>query len=552
MRIVFAIAVLALVRQAAPQTSTGAIEGFVLRYGTLEPIPDVQVVATQSSIANASGTTTTDQRGHFTLNNVGSGQYAVVARREGYFGTGANRGPGATVAVTVEGQRRANLTLFLVPGGTIAGRIRGQAISGAQAEAVELVYDRFGRSVLRSVQSVIADGNGDYRLTALAPGEYYIRAREQVGRPVRGGFAAAPPLLPPTYFPNTLDILTSPTVYLKAGSEMVAMDITMQSAPTRFSVSGTIINAVPESLTAGGFATTVYAIPHDASIIETTNVAEYPNATADASSGRFEIRNLLPGSYDLYAGLRVGARTGFTRPSTFVGHQLIDVRNQNLENLTLTVRPGTEMRGRITVNGEAPRGRVGQAQVGWVPADGLPSSLLTFGDGASSLALVDRETGEFILKNVPPGRYRFNYGTTVPADTYVLDARIGGKSVWDEDITIGETSPGFLDVIVEVPGGIVEGVVTDDRQMAVGGAAVALVPQQRRQTAALYRFVTADHEGRFTVRAVAPGEYKVFAGTFNQNMWMNPRFLASQEAKGTAVTVKVGSPASVRLRIIPE
>jgi hypothetical protein len=442
------------------------------------------------------------------------------------------------------------MTLFLVPGGAISGRVRGY-VAGAQVEALELAYDRFGRSVLRLAQSVSANGNGEYRLMALQPGDYYIRARD-LGGPIRGGFGAARPVLPPTYFPNTQDIEISPRVQLKAGSEMVGMDITMQSAPTRFSVSGTIINAVPESLTAGGFATTIYAIPHDASVIESTNVNDFPNAIADATSGRFEIHNLISGSYDLYAGLRVGARTGFTRPSTFVGHQLIDVRNQNLENLTLTVRPGIEMRGRLTVNGEAPKGRVGQAQVGWVPADGLPQSLLTVGDGASSLALVDRETGEFFFRNVPPGRYRFNYGTTVPADTYVLDARIGGKSVWDEDITIGETSPGFLDVLVEVPGGIVEGVVTDDQQKPVGGAAVALVPQQRRQTAALYKFVTTDHEGRFTVRAVAPGEYKVFAGVFSQNMWMNPRFVASQEAKGTGVTVKVGSPSSVRLRIIPE
>ena len=59
---------------------------------------------------------------------------------------------------------------------------------------------------------------------------------------------------------------------------------------------------------------------------------------------------------------------------------------------------------------------------------------------------------------------------------------------------------------------------------------MTLAPEQwRRQNRALYADTTSDSEGRFTVRGIAPGEYKVFA--WEQPIWLgarqNPAFIAN-------------------------
>jgi protocatechuate 3,4-dioxygenase beta subunit len=550
MRILLGIVLLALGGQTTNDSAT--IEGFVRRYGSLEPIPDAQVTLTQSSIANASGTATTDAQGRYSFRNVAPGQHAVVVRRDGYFGSGSLANPTSSVSVnvTVEKQQRVtNLTLFLVPGGSISGRLLGpnnRVLPGVQVEAVQLTYDRTGRRLVRPAKTAMSDDRGEYRLSGLAPGEYYVRASG-----ARGAAALAPPRFPltnlQTYYPDTADVLSSTELKLKAGYEIVGIDIAVRRAPAGVSASGTIINAIPESLRGDTFTTTLYVVPRAQPVIENAAAARSSITNIDSSRARFALQGVMPGEYHLYAVIRMETRSTAvaSNPTTFIGYGVMDVRNGDVENLTVTVRPGIQIRGRLTVNGEAPKGRVGQAQVGWVPSDGLPSM--------TGLVLVNRDSGEFVTDNIPPGSYRFNYGTIVPLDTYVLDARIDGKSVWDNEIRIDDVSPGFLDVIVETPGGVVEGVVVDGQLKPVGGAGVAVVPEERRQTPAFYRFATTNTDGRFNIRGIAPGTYKVFAmETASTDTWMDPVFRTTYESRGTAITIAVGSPQSLTLTLIPE
>ena len=83
-------------------------------------------------------------------------------------------------------------------------------------------------------------------------------------------------------------------------------------------------------------------------------------------------------------------------------------------------------------------------------------------------------------------------------------------------------------------------------------ATVVLVPPPaRRDNRGLYRTVTSDPSGRFTMRNVAPGEYTLFAwdGVTNGAQF-NAGFLSKYESRGRRVAVNEKSTASEQLTVI--
>jgi hypothetical protein len=84
-------------------------------------------------------------------------------------------------------------------------------------------------------------------------------------------------------------------------------------------------------------------------------------------------------------------------------------------------------------------------------------------------------------------------------------------------------------------------------------AAVALVPDEpRRAQARLYKGITTDQYGRFTIKGIAPGGYKLFAWEdVEEGAYQDPDFLKPFEALGTPFTIREGSRESAELRLIP-
>ena len=74
-----------------------------------------------------------------------------------------------------------------------------------------------------------------------------------------------------------------------------------------------------------------------------------------------------------------------------------------------------------------------------------------------------------------------------------------------------------------------------------------------RGNAMRYGRVLGDPSGKFTIRGIAPGEYKIFAwdgipGTVAEQ---NAEFLAPIESKGVAVIIRGGSSQTVQLTALP-
>jgi hypothetical protein len=82
---------------------------------------------------------------------------------------------------------------------------------------------------------------------------------------------------------------------------------------------------------------------------------------------------------------------------------------------------------------------------------------------------------------------------------------------------------------------------------------VVLVPEARRRSnSALYVVGTSDASGRFTLRGIAPGDYKVFAWeSIPAFAYQNAAFIAKHEDRGKIVRVGQSGTATAELTIIP-
>jgi len=67
-----------------------------------------------------------------------------------------------------------------------------------------------------------------------------------------------------------------------------------------------------------------------------------------------------------------------------------------------------------------------------------------------------------------------------------------------------------------------------------------------------YKTATTDQCGKFTVKNLDPGEYKVFAWEDMEfGAYMDPELVKPVESLGEAMTIRENSKAQVQLKLIP-
>jgi hypothetical protein len=160
--------------------------------------------------------------------------------------------------------------------------------------------------------------------------------------------------------------------------------------------------------------------------------------------------------------------------------------------------------------------------------------------------------GTFRIPAVPEGHYRVMTVAGLTPDLYLADVRHKAASVFNEgfDVRPGENDP--IQVVVGSGTGTVSGLVHDGPTKFVAGATVALVPEAaRRENLALYLSAASDASGRFVMRGVPPGDYKLFAWeSVRPFAYQNAAFIAKDENRGTLIHVGQGNAVNVEVTII--
>jgi len=534
--------------------NTSAVTGIVRRADTSRPISDAQVALMKSSETPAQALThaaVTDANGRFTIKNVAGGDYQVIAESEGYFKP-ADDTPSATwVALGIrvpEGQQVNGIILEMIPGATISGRVEGsdgQRVTGAPVEAVQANYFN-GRMTLKAVKTISTDDLGEYRLFWVPPGDYYVRARYRLASADRSERYAS------VFFPGISDEELAPSVTVTPASETSAIDVRISTTPVAgVTVSGRVMDAE----LANRVVTAVYVVPRDRAVTLTTDVSDaYPNEASDSADGRFVIRGVPAGEYNLFPIVQD------SDGNLHAARIPVDVTDKTIEDLSAPLSPTVELRGRVTLDGMAPDSAVSDRDVVLTSLDGLPGILLSGPSQgpakaeAEATARMDTATGEFVFPRVNPGQYTVRLEDTIDTpDAYIADLHQKDKSVFDRGFAVGEVAPEPLELMIRTHGGVVAGTVFDSTLIRpFARATVALVPDDpHRRNFALYRTAVSLPDGTFNMTGIAPGSYKLFAWqTVTSGAWSNAAFIRKFEDRGIPVVVEENANRSVRLQVI--
>jgi hypothetical protein len=511
------------------QNETCAVEGQVFNLATGEPVRKAQVALRPvgSSSAQPLGAYS-DSGGRFSITGIPPGRYTMSASRAGfvaagYSAQGAGR-RGGTLSLA-PGQHMKDVVFRLTPQGVLTGRVfdeEGDAIAGVMVQALRFGYQEGRRSLVPAASGGTND-IGEYRLAGLSPGRYYLSATYR-GQPAFAGAAAHD--YAPTYYPGTADPAAAAPIQVIQGNELRGIDVTLSRTRT-VRVSGRVTSP---SGSQGSGNTLVFLMPREGGIRGYTS----RNTTA-AREGRFEIAGVIPGSYTIAAHrYEDGRRSTASQP--------VEVGEAGVENISLSLAPGFDVPGQVRVEGE-PEPRFGNAVVSFLPA----------GEASLGGAMGGRlkADGGFTLSGVAADHYRVNV-TGMPENAYVKSARLGEAEMLENGAVVG-AGAGPLEIVLSAAGGTVEGVALDDKRQPAPGAVVVLAPgERRRHRRELFKDVATDQYGRFSIKGIAPGDYRLFAWQeVEQRAWQDPEFLKNFEKDAEHVAIRENGREVVQLKLLP-
>jgi protocatechuate 3,4-dioxygenase beta subunit len=498
------------------------------------PVGAVEISATSlakdgGEVEAAPDSASSDANGRFTFDGLPPGRYVLQSYREGYTAPDRRPGTGSEIVALVPGQHIENAVVTLMPGGTISGRITdeaGTSVSGASLQALKYSY-RDGKRELEEMASTSTNVRGEYRLTGLAKGKYYLRVTSPHWP---GSNAGKDKAYVPLYYADATDLGGAAELEVNNGEVVTGIDLSIGPRPA-VSIKGRVIGPTSSSHVNGVEVTL---------LSDQGNTFFSPGQMSTDAEGGFKFSEIPPGSYVLVAQLDSNAQPD----TTMWGRRSVEVSDGNVEDITVLLGQGVSVAGRIRVEGDA-EFDVSSLKASLEPQEGLTlNSLMPVVEDASV-----GHDGTFTFRHVPEGTYNINF-FPLPAGLNLGEP--DGSVVLERGITVGPSQgTPRLDLVVSPASARIEGTVSGDGPVA--GASVALVPEPRRRTQSrFYRMSVSNRLGKFTFRSVAPGDYKLFAwDEIESGAFMDPEFLREYEDRGQLVHVDQSTNASVQLKMIP-
>lgn len=491
-------------------------------------------VSTQASVL-------TDRAGHFVFSNLPPGRYTVWVQRFNYFGPLQNGFLSSTASstITLDGVKSVPpLDLFLTPGMAITGRVvdpLGQPAIGMPVTAYRSTYNE-GKPIWTQVVSRPIDDRGEYRLSPLPPGDYYVGVTPPSNLVTPAG--QSPSVR--TFFPGVTDPSQATRLTLKDG-DVPRVDFSLRTAPAAFfKITGFAVNPAPLNPAAGvvdhGFSSFIL-IPVESNLNEANNLVNAVSAEKRAG-GEFEIRNVRPGIYELYP---VVPNSAF--PS---GRTIVDVRSADVPGVRVSVNPAVTMQGKVVIADGIPQKPVNLDAVRVVLLPWIAPSVFR-----SSYSLPIDDDGQFEVRG-PAGALLNLQVDGLPDTAYVADIRVGTNSFPDGGFGLS-ASEQVLVVIDASKGATVDATVqTSDGVPAPRGRVVLVPSEDQRQNPSHYKVGTTDNAGHLILRGVSPGTYTAFAWeSIPDTAWLNKEFLSKYQDLGVPMTLLPGAQTKLQLKSIP-
>jgi len=584
--------------KARPQLSgTASLQGVVVRAGTAEPLAGARVTVTPVTSSNpAAGATTvvtgstsglpaeaaivtvsanassstpsviTDAGGRFAFQNLNAGLYSLQVLRDGYarqaYGQRTAGGPASAIRLTA-GQSIPNIVMTLLPAGNVSGTIRGldgQPQAGVPVQLLRATYNASGQRALQVEGTARTNDRGEYRLYWLTPGRYYMGAGSVPGpNKSSGANAPASPNEVPersfalTYYPGVMDSRAAAVIDVSPGGELNGVDLTVASQQL-LRIRGRVVDSRTGQPPAAVGLSLAYRTLGGAS------GAFSAGERYDSRTGEFELRNVPPGSYifqaialdhapvrESEALVKVGAVA--SRSNARVP---VDLSNHDVDGLSLMLTAGVDLPGRITVDGLALSSITGWERIRVALKPTLDGSFGPTFQPAAPVPQAPQPDGTFVIAGVSTGEFSVGPVSGIPAGFYLKEARFANADVLGQPLRFSGAGGGSLEIVLSAKASQLDGVAMDARSNPIPGARIVLVPERQRNRTDLFKTTLSDSAGRFLLRSIPPGDYRVFGWeALDSYAYFDPDLLRRVEPQGVPVRVTDSATSNLTVRIIP-
>lgn len=487
--------------EAGQSQGTGAISGTVVDGESGDAVRKAIVTLTLEGTPRQWAAERTDGEGHFAFYGLPAGTYTLRASKgnDGRAAYGANslRELGGSLTLA-EGGKRAGITLRFLHGATVSGRVfdtGGDPVPNANVTLLRRGRN-MGAPTLGNYRGAPTDDQGQYTLSNVDPGVYYLRVSPQLfGRAPASG----QPILMDQYYGGTRDSSEASPVRVGGGDRLEGLDFHLTSeVPVRIhgQVLGVPEEPAPQDTPKPGGAAffigrmggvQVMVSPADASEMQWSN-----GTIAQAPEHRFEMADLPAGPYRFEATFQSGGKS-------YGVSQVVDVR-PGASDVVLTLAPAVEIEGSLRVEGGAPD----------VAGHMMSVELESPGQGRGMrVQAVVEAGGRFKLGPVVPGEW--NVDVTGVERGYLKSARLGDRDVRFKKFELAANNDAPLNIVVSTRTATVEGEVDAGGADADRAGILLARADQYHTFTRFYYAVEADAKGKFHAQGIAPGKYKIFA-----------------------------------------
>ncbi len=228
------------------------------------------------------------------------------------------------------------------------------------------------------------------------------------------------------------------------------------------------------------------------------------------------------------------------------GQAVVHVATSDVENLTITLRAGGTIPGRVAIDDASSLSAVPGADHLRISLSSTAISALS----AERLGTVVGEDGTFTLTGIAPGEYRFGI-TGLPAGAYAKSVRLGSEDVLHRVFSISDEAPGRLEISLSSKGGQIDGTIVKGDVKVGRDTQAVLIPDQR-DSPDLYKTVTVDSNGGFSFQGIPPGDYKIFVWEdIEPFSYFDADVLKRFEEQAKRVHIEESAKDHVEVTIIP-
>jgi protocatechuate 3,4-dioxygenase beta subunit len=524
----FSFVLLPRAQNLASSNQTGSVRGTVMDTRTGQPLAGASVTVRGAWGTQGRSSASTGPDGIFSLRSLPAGRYRIEASQPGYVNASRSgfRGFSPTAVVVLsEGQHVDDIVIRLAPAGSIAGRIVNgseQSLTGILVSAMKASY-RDGHREFSAGHTAFTDDHGEFRITGLGPGHYFIKATAPRGW--EKGPAPAQVYVP-VFYPGVTDPAQTQPLDLRPGDELSAINLTL-NLQHAVHVKGRILNS--NGRPAKGAEVSLSQLPASGYTIE---------AEADAA-GKFDIAAVPPGSYLLESQV---SQDSDPTGRTFIGRATVSVAEANVDVPDLTAYPGATVSGHVRADSDR-KISFGRTRITLKPASSS--------DGGDVAGTIVQPDGSFEFSDVAEGNYRIEL-SSAPDGFY----RKGSEDGSDAGIVVSHGHAPAVEIRLDAGAAQIQGAIYSDgeNQQPAPGASVILIPDaSRRSNSENYRFGVADRSGKFVLRSIPPGEYLILAfEEMERDAAMNPDFIREYEDAGKTIRVEQGGNLTLDLQTTPQ